>query len=109
MRSTECCGAGVPLPVSVCVAGEFEALLVKVRAALAVPVAFGVKRTVNDADWPARMVSGRLIPDKTNSVLLLLAEDTVTSAPVAFRLPFSEERAPTTTFPKFRLAGDTDN
>jgi hypothetical protein len=46
-------------------------------------------------------------PDSTNSLLLRLAEVTVTDAPLAVRLPFSEELDPTTTLPKLRLVGDT--
>jgi hypothetical protein len=41
--------------------------------------------------------------------LLILAEETVTDAPLAFRLPGSAALDPTTTLPKLRLAGDTDN
>ncbi len=97
------------MPVSDSTVGEFEALPVNVRVALAVPVAFGVNVTVNGADWPAGMVMGRLIPDNANSELLLLADETVTEAAVAVRLPWREEFAPTTTFPKLRVAGDTES
>jgi hypothetical protein len=46
-------------------------------------------------------------PESTNSLLLTLAEVTVTDAPLAVRVPFSEELDPTTTLPKLRLVGDT--
>jgi len=97
------------LPVSVSTVGEFEALLVKVRLALAAPVACGVNFTVKDADPPAARVFGNVIPERTNSLLLLLPAEMVTEAPVAVRLPLSEAFAPTTTFPKLRVAGETDN
>jgi hypothetical protein len=46
-------------------------------------------------------------PESTNSLLLRLAEVTVTDAPLAVRLPLSAELDPTTTLPKLRLVGDT--
>jgi len=54
-------------------------------------------------------VVGREIPESTNSLLLILAAEMVTADPVAPRAPFSEPLAPTTTFPKLRLVGETDN
>jgi hypothetical protein len=89
--------------------GELEALLTNVRLALAVPVALGLKVTVKEADWPAAMVFGNVIPESANSLLLLVPEDTVTEAPVALRVPLSEALAPTTTSPKLRVAGETDS
>jgi hypothetical protein len=50
-----------------------------------------------------------VIPDSTNSLLLLLAEETVTEAIVAFRLALSAELEPTVTLPKLKLVGETDN
>ena len=55
------------------------------------------------------MVAGREIPESTNSLLSRLADETVTSAPLAVRLPLSAELDPTTTLPKLRLVGDTAN
>ena len=52
---------------------------------------------------------GREIPESANSLLLLLAAEMVTDDPVASRVPSSELLAPTTTLPKLRLAGETDN
>ena len=54
-------------------------------------------------------VAGSEIPESTNSLLLRLADETVTDAPLAFRLPLSDEFDPTTTLPKLRLVGDTAN
>ena len=52
------------------------------------------------------MVVGKVIPESTNSLLLLLAEETVTDAPVALGLALREELEPTATLPKFRLDGE---
>ena len=52
-------------------------------------------------------VAGSEIPESTNSLLFRLAEETVTDAPLAVRLPFSDEFDPTVTLPKLRLVGDT--
>ena len=108
-RPTECGSAVVPVPVRDSAVGEPEALLAKLSDALAVPLAFGVKVTANGTDCPACIVAGRLIPNSANSELLLVPDETVTEAPLAVKLPFSEEFAPTTTFPKLSVAGDTDN
>ena len=53
------------------------------------------------------MVAGNEIPERENSPLLRLAEVTVTEAPLAVRLPLSDELVPTMTLPKLRLAGET--
>jgi hypothetical protein len=54
-------------------------------------------------------VAGSEIPESANSLLLRLAEETVTDAPLAVKLPLSAELDPTTTLPKLRLVGDTAN
>lgn len=107
VRSTVCWVAAVPVPVMVCTVGEFEALLTKVSDAEVAPVACGVKVTVNGDDWPAARVRGSEIPESTNSLLLRLAEDTVTDAPLAVKLPLSAALDPTVRLPKLRLVGDT--
>lgn len=86
-----------------------DALLVNVSVALEAPEALGVKVTVKGADWPAAMVAGRVIPESTNSLLLLPAEETITEAPAAVKLPFREALAPTVTVPKLSVAGETDS
>jgi len=40
---------------------------------------------------------------------LMPAPEIATEEPLAPRMPFSELFAPTTTLPKFRLVGETDN
>jgi hypothetical protein len=97
------------VPVIDCTAGEFEALLANDKDAEVAPVAPGVNVTANVADCPAVSVTGSEIPESTNSLLLRLAEETVTDAPLAVRLPVSGEPTPTVTLPKLRLVGDTAN
>jgi hypothetical protein len=46
-------------------------------------------------------------PESTNSLLLMLADVTVTDEPLAVRLPLSDELDPTVTLPKLRLVGET--
>src|SRR5271157_1705219 len=91
----------------VCTVGEFDALLEKVKDAELAPLVCGVKVTVKGADCPAGIVVGSEIPESANSPLLRLADETVTEAPLAIRLPFSAEFDPTVTLPKLRLVGDT--
>ena len=55
------------------------------------------------------MVTGKVIPDSTNSPPLLLAEEVVTAAPVAERLALRDEPEPTATVPKFRLGGEIES
>ena len=50
---------------------------------------------------------GREIPERTNSLLLLLAELTVTAAPLAVRLAPRAELDPTLTLPKASVVGET--
>ena len=82
-------------------------MLANEREAEVVPLAWGVKVTVKGADWPAVKVTGKEIPEKTNSLLLRLADVIVSEAPVAVKLPLSDELDPTVRLPKLRLPGDT--
>lgn len=95
------------MPVIVCTVGEFEALLANDNDAEVPPLAWGVNVTVNVADWPLESVAGSEIPESTNSLLLRLADVTVTEAPLAVRLPLRDEFDPITTLPKLRLVGET--
>lgn len=97
----------MPVPVSDCTAGEFDALLVNDKDADAAPVDCGAKVTVKEADCPAAMVTGSEIPETANSALFSDAAVTVTEAPLAVRLPLSEALLPTTTFPNASDVGDT--
>jgi len=82
---------------------------VKVRFPLALPGTLGVKVTVNDTDCPAGIVTGSEIPDSTNSLLLLVAEETVTDDPAAVRLPLREEFEPSGIVPKLRLVWESES
>ena len=55
------------------------------------------------------MVCGKEIPERTNSLLLMLPDDTVTEAPLALRVLLKVEFDPTATFPKFNALGETDS
>ncbi len=98
----------MPLPLRDWTAGEFAALLVKERLPEAAPLALGVKVTVKEADEPAATVTGREMPDSVNS-FVMLSDENVTAAPVAFSAPLSEELEPTAKLPKLNVAGETAN
>ena len=89
--------------------GESAASLEKESAAEAVPAIAGLNVTVKEVVCPSVRVIGSEIPESTNSLLLILAADTVTEAPAAFRVPCNELLVPTTTLPKLKVAGETVN
>ena len=109
LRATLCGRGAIPLPVRDCRVGVLEALLAKLKLADAAPEACGVKVTVNGVELPAAIVTGREIPLSANSVLLKPAEETVTLAPVAIRVPLLPKLVPTVTLPNPRLVGVTDS
>ena len=59
--------------------------------------------------WPSLRVTGSEIPESTNSLLLLVAAEMLTDDPLAARVPWSEPLAPTTTLPKLKVVGESDN
>lgn len=87
---------------SVC---ELEALLTNKREPDTVPPVWGVKATLNGTLWPAVIVNGNEGPSRTNWELLLLAEETVTLAPVALRVSGWVFVVPTVEVPKVNGAG----
>jgi hypothetical protein len=108
-KLTECCGAGVPVPVKLSVTGGLVALLVKVIVAEAVPLACGANFNVKGALCPAESVIGNVNPVKVNSGLLELTPETVTLALLAVIDPAWFCVAPTVTLPKFAVAGFTES
>jgi hypothetical protein len=84
-------------------------LLVNVSTAFAAPATWGLKVTVKGALWPAGIVTGRESPPTLNTELFDVAAETVTFAPAAVRLPEEDPLLPTTTLPRPRAVGDTDN
>jgi hypothetical protein len=92
-------------PVTEASACESEALLAKVREPFTVPLLCGVKATLKDRLWPEASVSGKDTPCKINWELLLLAEDTVTLAPVALMVIGSVSVVPSFTLPKLTSVG----
>lgn len=100
----------MPVPVNASAVGESAPLLPKEIVAEAVPEVAGVNVTVKDGDVsPAARVKGREIPESTNSLLLLLAAETVTDDPVASRVAVIDFSPPTRTLPKLRLDDESDN
>ena len=65
--------------------------------------------SVNEAVWPAASVKGNFSPLTPNSELVKLFDETVTGAPFADSVPGRLLLEPTTTVPKFIVAGDTAN
>jgi hypothetical protein len=104
-----CWTGATPVPVPATTGEAFAALLANVTFPEALPLAWGEKVTVKVALWPATSVVGRESPDRTNSVLLEVADEIVTLAPVAVRVLVRFLVAPTVTFPKLRLDGFTLN
>jgi hypothetical protein len=92
------------LGVGPCV-GELEALLTNWREADTGPPVCGVKATLNGTLCPAGIVKGSEGPWRTNCELLLLAEETVTLAPVALRLSDCVFVVPTASAPNVNGAG----
>ena len=96
------------MPVRVSDMGEVWALLAKLSVALADPVLCGLNVTENETLWPAGIVTGKLRPLKPNVELFVLADVTVTLAPVAVRLPEADPLVPTTTLPTARVSGEME-
>ena len=67
----------------------------------AVPLAVGVKVTVNGRLCPAAMVVGNVTPLTVKAELLELADDRVTLPPLALTLPFCVCVLPMVILPKF--------
>jgi hypothetical protein len=89
-KLTSWTGAGAPVPVTVAVLGELEAVLANVTEAEAVPVAPGVNFTVNTRGWFVVTVTGNDRPLTENSEGLVppkLTEETETLTPVAVSVP----------------------
>ena len=82
-------------------------MLVNVSVALAAPETCGLKVTVNEALWPAGIVTGSGRPPRLNTELFELAAVTVTFAPLAVRLPDAVPLVPTTTLPRASVVGVT--
>jgi hypothetical protein len=77
VKVTECDGGACPTPVTVTVAGEFEALLTIESESVAVPELAGVKAIVSALLAPAASVSGKVAPDTAYSLPAKAAEFTV--------------------------------
>ena len=104
-RVTECCGGAAPVPDSDNAKGVFVALLTNDKVAEAVPVALGVKLTLNVLLVPDAIVNGNVSPLTVYSLLEEVADDTVTLAPVALKVADLVALTPTTISPKLKAAG----
>lgn len=87
--------------------GEFWALLVNVRVAVAAPVVCGLNVAEKDTLWPEGMVTGKVSPPKLNVALFVPADVTVTLPPVAVKDPEADPLVPSTTLPIARVDGET--
>jgi hypothetical protein len=97
----------VPVPEASTTVELGSALLVKVKVALAAPLACGLKFTVNGALWPTSIVAGKDNPLNVKRELLLLAAVIITFAPVAVKFPVAVPELPTVTLPKLNVPGVT--
>jgi hypothetical protein len=104
---TLCCGGALPVPLTARIAGEFEASLTKLRFPDAAPDADGVNVAVNDAEVPAVMVLGKLMPLTENSLFVVPIDVTVTELPLAVSVPVKLWFSPTTTLLKVIGFGET--
>ena len=87
-RATECwLACCVPVPVNVWVRGESTALLTKDIVPGALPAVCGAKVTVYWMLFPAFTVNGNVTPLTEYPSPFHAAEDTVTSAPLADKVP----------------------
>ena len=77
----------------------------KVRVAVAVPVACGPNVTENGILCPSAMVTGKEIATTANAALSELAAVTVTVPPLAVRVPDALPLLPTSTLPTLRVDG----
>jgi hypothetical protein len=108
-RLTLCCTGASPVPVSDSVAGELPALLTNESVAVTVPDTCGRNVTVNGIDCPAASVVGREIPLNTNSLLVLVTDESVTDEPLAVSVPLRTALEPSVMLPKLNAVGVTDN
>ena len=81
------------------------ALLANDSDAVVVPDTCGRNVTVNGMDCPADSVFGNERPLSTNSLLVLVADDTVTDDPLAVSVPLNTAFEPSVTLPKFNVVG----
>lgn len=79
-KATEWLALAAPVPLKLMTKGELEALLVTVAVPERVPALAGSKTTLNEADWFAASVRGRLTPDEENPEPLTAIAETVTPA-----------------------------
>lgn len=99
----------VPSPENDCCRDVSVALLVNAIFPDAVPAAAGVNVTVYFVLCPAVIVTGKVMPLTAYPEPFQAADEMVTSAVVAERVPVKDAVLPTATFPKLSEEGDTAN
>lgn len=99
----------VPDPLNVCLSDESEALLKNEMLPGELPAVGGVNVTVYCALWPAGRLIGKVTPLTTYPDPIHEADETMTSAVDADKVPVNVEVLPTATEPKLSVAGDTDS
>ena len=97
------------MPVNASTTEVVEALLLKEMLPEAVPLLCGVNVTLTGALCPAASASGNETPLKLNSVLLVLADETVTLDPLALSVAVKLLFWPTVMLPKSSVVGDNSN
>ena len=109
LKAALCCGGVVPEPLADCAMEPLEALLANVILAEAAPDVVGENVTENDRLYPVGIVTGNVVPVTENSASLEVPLETVTGPFVAVSVADRLWLVPSTTLPKFTVAGDTAN
>jgi hypothetical protein len=96
-----------PVPLTVSVLGEFDALLTNEKLPEAVPLACGANVIENGALCPAAMVRGSVRPLRLNCELVELTDEMVTLALLAVIVPLRFSVVPISTAPNDNEDGET--
>lgn len=96
-----------PLPERIIDCGDPAALSVKEMLPVPGPVPVGVNCALNDTFWPAVIVAGKVSPLMPNALPETVARFTTTLLELVFvNVIVCVPLCPTTTFPKFTVAGE---
>ena len=102
--------AAVPVPLNATAVGELGALLVILTLPVRLPAVVGSNKTLNVVVPPAGIVAGVASPLTLKAPPLSPICEIVSDAvPVFVTVKVSDFVCPSTTLPKLKLAGETDN